>query len=184
MPDRLWREACRPAAVGTVWVPTGPFHREGGGLGRVLDKPAMTEMGSCHRVLLFAATAVALVAARSRLARLPAAAPVQKASVAGGPSRRSPSRWTPRRPIRGHSRTPPRPPAWSRRADAIRRSRISWSRRHATSRRAATKTPWSALARPPGRTGAAWRPTTSAAPRSPSWATSRRRARPSRGRWR
>ncbi len=52
----------------------------------MLDKPAMTEMGSCHRVLLFAATAVALVACQKQTGATAAAAPVQKASVAGGPS--------------------------------------------------------------------------------------------------
>ena len=52
----------------------------------MLDKPAMTEMRCCHRVLLFAATAVALAACHKQTSATNAAVPVQKATVAGGPS--------------------------------------------------------------------------------------------------
>ena len=52
----------------------------------MLDKPAMTEMRCCHRVLLFAATAVAFAACQKQTGATAAVAPVQKANVAGGPS--------------------------------------------------------------------------------------------------
>src|SRR6202171_6178242 len=46
----------------------------------------MTEMRCCHRVFLFAATAVALAACHKQTSATNAAVPVQKATVAGGPS--------------------------------------------------------------------------------------------------
>ena len=53
----------------------------------MLDKPAMTGKRCCHRVLLFAATAVAFAACHKQPVASAAAATVQKASVvAGGPS--------------------------------------------------------------------------------------------------